>query len=213
MTSTHWPTSILALLIAGAGIGLAPGPVLGQDGDDGSRLINDCGVNSLYLMLKLRAAEVDLADLRRALPSTAERGLSLAEIRAASARFGCRLRGAKIGARDVPLDRPAIVLLKPEGGEGHFVVLEPVGVLGKMVMVLDFPRPPRVVDSSEIMGGAGWTGLALTPVAPWERYGPWVASGVGVSLVALGIAAPWRRRHATGSPDPGPAVDGEGPGP
>ncbi len=205
----HRSNRAAVIRIIVACLGIAPALALGQVDDAAARLINDCGVNSLYLLLTLRSVEADLADLRRTLPDTVERGLSMAEIRAASAKHGCRLRGAKIGAGDVPLDRPAIVLLKPEGGEGHFVVLEPVGVLGKMVMVLDFPRPPRIVDYAELMDGGDWTGLALSPVTGWERIGPWVASGLGASLVALGVFAPWKRRRSRSEPR---AVDGGGSG-
>ena len=94
----------------------------------------------------------------------------------------------------MPLDRPTIVLLRLGESQGHFVVLEPVGNLGKMVMVLDFPRPARIVAYADLMKEGGWTGLALAPVTAWERSGPWIVSGLGVSLLILGLFAPWRRR-------------------
>jgi len=176
--------------------------------DEGDRLINDCGVNSLYLLLRLCSAEVDLAEVRRALPDTRNHGLSMAEIGAASGRYGVSLRGERIEPGDVPIDRPMIVLLKSgEEGQGHFVVLEPVGVLGKKVMVLDFPRPARIVDYTDLMKGGDWTGLALAPVTPWERFGPWLASGVGVLLVTLGVVSPWRRRRASSRRGRAPAID------
>ncbi len=178
-------------------LGLAGTPAmsLADDDRDASRLINDCGVNSLYLLLRLRSADVDLTELRRSLPDTEAHGLSMAEIQAVSHRYGVPLKGRQIRAADVPIDRPTIVLLKSSEGRGHFVVLEPVGTLGKMVMVLDFPRPVRIVTYADLMNGPDWTGLALAPVTAWERVGPWIASGAGVSLVVLGLTAPWRRRQ------------------
>jgi hypothetical protein len=187
---------------------LAPAPLLGDEERDATRRINDCGVNSLYLLLRRHSATVDLSDLRRSLPSTEAHGLSMAEIQAASGRHGVPLRGKRIGPGDVPIDRPVIVLLKSSGSQGHFVVLEPVGVLGKKVMVLDFPRPAQIVDYADLMKGDDWTGLALAPVTPWERFGPWVASGAGVLLAILGLASPWKRRRATRRRNRDPAIDG-----
>ena len=99
---------------------------------------------------------------------------------------------------DVPLDRPTIVLLKSGESSGHFVVLEPVVVLGKKVMILDFRRPVRIVDYADLMRDAAWTGLALVPVTFWERTRPWVISGAGMLLTILGLASPLRRRLVPG---------------
>jgi hypothetical protein len=195
---THRPTSIRMALVIASCLGLAPTPMLGDDERDSSRLIHDCGVNSLYLLMRLRSADVDLSELRRMLPSTEAHGLSMAEIQAASGRLGVPLRGRRIGPGDVPIDRPVIAWLKSGGSPGHFVVLEPVGVLGKMVMVLDFPRPAQVVEYAYLMKADDWTGRALVPVTTWERSAPWVCSGAGVLLAILGLASPWRRRLATG---------------
>ncbi len=167
--------------------------------DEGERIINDCGVNSLYLLLRLRSTEVDLAELRRTLPDTEAQGLSMAEIGAASGRYGVPLRGRRLGPDDVPIDRPTIALLKPSDGQGHYVVLEPVGFRGRAVMVLDFPRPPRIVDYADLMRGGDWTGLALVPVTLWDRSGPWISSGTGVLLVLAGLAPVWKRRRAARS--------------
>lgn len=179
-------TTIIALGLSGT---TAPAAA-----DEGDRIINDCGVNSLYLLLRLRSTEVDLAELRRTLPDTEAQGLSMAEIRAASGRYGVPLRGRRLGPGDVPIDRPTIALLKPSDGQGHYVVLEPVGIRVRAVMVLDFPRPPRIVDYADLMRGGDWTGLALVPVTLWDRSGPWIISGTGVLLVLSGLAPVWKLR-------------------
>lgn len=190
------PTSIRAALVVALCLATSPAPLFGGEEEDAERLINDCGVNSLYSLLRLTSVEVDLSALRRALPAPQANGLSMAEIQAASRRFGVPLRGKRIGPESIPIDRPMIVLLKFRESPGHFVVLEPVGSLGKRVMVLDFPRPPRIIDYADLMNGEDWTGLALAPVTTWERSGPWVAGDAGVVLAIMGLAFPWLRRVA-----------------
>ena len=86
----------------------------------------------------------------------------MADLRAASAQNGVRLRRAKFVKGDGPLDRPAIAFLSL-ANEGHFVVLRPVGVTGTMVQVLDPPFAPRVVDYKDILSGRQWTGRVLVP--------------------------------------------------
>ena len=176
---------VVALLVGFSAAGAA------GDTAEGDRLIKDCGVNSLYLLLRLCSASVDLAELRATLPDTRANGLSMTELQAASARHGVVLRGKRIGPGDVPIDRPMITLLRSDGDQGHFVVLEPVGVLGKSVMVLDFPRPAQIVAYADLMKSGGWTGLALAPATHWERIGRWAACAAGVSLTAFGLA--WTR--------------------
>ena len=179
-------SSIRTAFVIGVCLSLGSTRLLGDEEREAYRLINDCGVNSLYLLLRLRSAEGDLADLRRSLPDTKPHGLSIAEIQATAEHHGVSLRGRRIGLGDVPIDRPVIAFLKRGEDQGHFVVLEPVGNMGKMVMVLDFPRPARIVADKDLMNGDNWTGLVLTPVTTWERFGPWIASSLGVygSLVA-----------------------------
>jgi hypothetical protein len=155
--------------------------------------INDCGVNCLYVLLRLDSRDVDLAELRRALPHPGEEGLSMADLRNAAARFGTHLRGARLRREDLPLDRPVIALLGSEG-IGHFVVLEPVGTTGTMAMLLDFPGPPRIVDYSSLLTMRGWNGFALVPVRPWERALPYAVGITASVLVPPLIYAPWRRR-------------------
>jgi len=159
--------------------------------------INDCGVNCLYVLLRLDSRDVDLAELRRVIPRPDDRGLSMADLRDAAARFGVHLRGARLRREDLPLDRPVIALLSPED-RGHFVVLEPVGTTGTMAMLLDFPGPPRIVDYSSLATSKGWEGLALVPVRSWERVLPYAIGIAALALMLPLIYAPWRRRLLSG---------------
>lgn len=175
---------MLALLGAGWSA-----PARAQEAEDA---VNDCGVNALYLMLRLEGRAVDLADLRRGLPDHRADGLSMADLQRAAASRGCRLAGRRVGPDDVPLDRPAIAWLKHEGG-GHFVVLRPVGETGTMVTVLDFPRPPRAVDYAELLATAGWSGRVMTPVGPWRLAAAWAAGGFGLAAAAAAMLRLARR--------------------
>ena len=161
-----------------------------QDPED--RKVKDCGVNSLYLLLKLGAVETDLA---RLLPDTHPSGVSMTEIQAASRREGMVLHGQRLGPGDPTIDRPIIALLrlKPDEDQGHFVVVQPVGTLGKSVMILDFPHPPRVQAFADLVRWGGWTGLVLVPATAWERFGPGTAAVVGAALLTLGLAKPTAR--------------------
>lgn len=145
--------------------------------------INDCGVNSLYLLLRLHARDVDLSDLRRRLPRPGEDGLSMADLQSAASSYGLDLRGERLRREDLPLDRPVVALLG-EGGGGHFVVLRPVGTTGTMAMLFDFPRPPRVVDYDALWGARGWDGLALVPVRRRGSALPYPA-GLAAAVAAL----------------------------
>ena len=177
-------------------VGLSTNGALGETAER-DRLTKDCGVDSLYLLLRLCSSSVDLTELRATLPDTRANGLSMTDLQAASGRHGVVLWGKRIGPGDVLIDRPMITLLRSEGNQGHFVVLEPVGVLGKSVMVLDFPRPAQVVAYADLMKSGGWTGLSLAPATAWERIGRWLVCAAGLSLLVFGLAWSGSRRLVT----------------
>lgn len=154
--------------------------------------INDCGVNSLYLLLRLHSRDVNLSDLRRALPHPGMDGLSMADLQSAASSHGVSLRGTRLRREDFPLDRPIIALLRTED-DGHFVVLQPVGATGTMAMILDFPRPPKIVDHASLSDSEDWNGLALVPVRPWESAFPY-SVGIAASVLAASLSYRLRAR-------------------
>jgi ABC-type bacteriocin/lantibiotic exporter with double-glycine peptidase domain len=194
-------------MIRAAAVGLlivacAAPPSWGDDhGADSDRRINDCGVNGLYALLRLCGRHADLAAVRAALPEPGDKGLSMAQLAAAADRLGQPVRGVRLRPEDFPLDRPAIVLLRTGEDSGHFVVVRPVGRTGTLVTLLDFPRPPRLVDVARLRSGAGWTGLALVPALPHERAAPYVAGAAALGLAAVGLTGARRRRPADIRPD------------
>ncbi len=172
--------------------------------DAAERRINDCGVNGLYLLLRRCGQEHDLATVRAALPAPGDKGLSMAQIAQASARLGQPLRGVRLRRSDLPLDRPFIALTR-HGESGHFLLVEPAGRTGTMLAVLDFPRPPRLIDASTLLDSPEWTGLALLPQQPHERLAPYLAGTGAAGLLLLGIARLIRRRpgrHLVDTPNP-----------
>ena len=173
-------------LFLSVGLGWAVGAASGAS-DEGKRLINDCGVNALYLLLRLRAVDVDLGQLRQALPDTSANLLSMADLQSVARQYGVSMRGRRVTSQGTMIDRPTIALMRSDGGRGHFVVLEPFGNQDKMVKILDFPRPIHVADFDTLTKNTAWTGLILSPITVWERSTPWAASGLGILL--LGGAA------------------------
>lgn len=186
------------------GLAISASTVRGAGAGDDSRVgtgddvrVNDCGVNSLYLLLRPCSRDVDLTELRRRLPNPRDSGLSMHELRAAAGTFGLRLRGVRIGSRDVPLDRPVIALLEHEGN-GHFVVLVPTGETGTMVQMLDFPRPPQVVDYASLLESSEWTGKVMIPSWRHERAMPHlVCLGLGIGVFGIVRFALRRRSPLT----------------
>ncbi len=147
---------VIAVIFGSAGV-VNSAEDLGQD------FSNDCGLYSLYLLLRSETSRpIDLSELRRSLPNTTEQGLSMADLIDGARHQGVRLRGLRFRLEDAPLDRSAIAWLR-QGDEpdGHFVLLKPVGETGTMVMVLDFPSPNRVLDYADLTASPQWTGRIL----------------------------------------------------
>lgn len=157
----------------------------------------DCGTNALFLLLRLSGQPTSLIQIERSLPRQQSGGNSMTELREAARGHGLRLRGSRFGKGDVPLDRPVIAYLS-RPGEGHFVVLRPVGVMGTMVQVLDPPHAPAIMDYTHLLGGGLWTGRVLMP----QTTGEWLAAQawwVIVPLVPLALFLVPRWRLLRGS--------------
>jgi hypothetical protein len=110
----------------------------------------------------------------------------MADLQSAASIYGVGLRGARLRREDFPLDRSVIALLSTEG-DGHYVVLQPVGTTGTMAMIFDFPRPPRIVDYASLSDSEGWDGLALVPARPWESAFPY-SVGIAASVLVTSLS-------------------------
>ena len=120
----------------------------------------DCGVNALYVILRLESRPVTIDRLLSALPARHPDGYSMAELSAASRSLGLSLEGVRFVKGDKALDRPAIAFFKDEKG-GHFAVLRPVGTTGTMVQVIDPPSAPWIADYDRVLASKPWTGRIL----------------------------------------------------
>lgn len=128
----------------------------------------DCGVNALFVLLRLEGRPVTIDRLESVLPARHSDGYSMAELAAAARPLGLDLEGVRFAKGDKALDRPAIVFLKDAKG-GHFAVLRPVGSTGTMVQVIDPPHAPWIADYDRVLSAKSWTDRILIPRDPWLR--------------------------------------------
>lgn len=148
----------------------------------------DCGLNSLYILLRLQGRLVEFSSLESSLPTPQAEGYSMAELASASAALGSSLEGRRYSRVDGPLDRPVIAYTRePEGG--HFLVLRPVGTTGTMVQVIDPPHVPVIVDYDRVFASKSWTNRVLRPVDPWLSRHALPVCLLALSLVLVSLLA------------------------
>ncbi|MGC8643131.1 MAG: cysteine peptidase family C39 domain-containing protein [Isosphaeraceae bacterium] len=143
----------------------------------------DCGILALRQLAKLEGRGEALERLRAALPAPRAEGYSMKDLRLASLACGLRLTGVFLGKDERAIDRPMLMYLR-RGSRGHFLVVRPVGVTGKLVQLIDSVRAPEVMDKSELFSSREWTGLALVPNPP-----RWASRPVALALSAAALAA------------------------
>ena len=151
----------------------------------------DCGVNALFILLRVEGRAVLLEALISALPPRHPDGYSMAELSAAAKSFGLELEGIRFGPGDKALERSAIAFLKSAKG-GHYVVLRPVGSTGTMVQVIDPPNAPWIADYDRIFAVKSWTNRIIYPRRGWLGGEKYVLLVVCLSALLLIIA--FRRR-------------------
>src|SRR5579883_1705443 len=143
------PILTLCLLLASARAVCADTAGPGQE----SKL--DCGVNALFILLRLEGRPITLDRLYTVLPPRHGDGYSMAELAAAARSLGLRLGGVRFFRGDQALDRPASAFIKDARG-GHFMVLRPVGTTGTMVQVIDPPSAPLMTDYDRLLASRPW---------------------------------------------------------
>lgn len=157
--------------------------------DDVNEPVFDCGVLSLYNLMRLEGHNTGLKSLDAALSS--KTNCSLQDLRHAASKISITLTGVSIPKSSMTPDRPFLAFIN-RGRHGHFVVIRPVGHTGKLVQVLDPNTNPVVVDYSTIVSSANWSGYALVP----QRLSDYLSSLFLVIYAIVGtcfIRAYWMR--------------------
>lgn len=154
----------------------------------------DCGVRALYILPNVEGHRVGLDRIETALRSPHDpRGHSMAELQAAAAACGARLRGLRFEPSDTRPDRPFIAFVE-EAGEGHFLVVRPVGSTGTMIQLIEPPFAPRVVDYERFVRGRAWTGRSLVAETSAEALGrDWLPPLLAGGLLLVGTVTLIRR--------------------
>ena len=181
---SFWVTTSLLLLLVIA--------IHAEAAGTGEMTNLDCGVNALFLLLRLEGRPVTLDSLLSVLTSHDPQGYSMAELIVAARSLGVELEGVEFGKGNGALNRPAIAFFKDAKG-GHYAVLRPVGTTGTMVQVIDPPRVPWIVDYDRVFSAKPWTSRILIRRDAWivRNKTPLLMATVGSSLLLLGFA---RRR-------------------
>lgn len=159
----------------------------------------DRAVNAFCLLGALRERPITPTELKAILPARHRLGYSMEDLLNAGARLGLPLEPLRLPPGARAPDRPMIVYLK-DIPTGHFAVIRPVGITGKMIQVLDPPHAPRITDFSAYSSTLAWTGRALAPRR--FAWSPWLL-GVSVAGLSLGAAVGLRsRRSGRRRPEP-----------
>jgi len=180
-----WIDSRQAFLCVTALLALAAGAP-GARAEETTKL--DCGVNALFVLLRLEGLPVTLDRLERALPTRCPDGYSMAELAAAARSLGLSLEGVRFGKPDKALDRPAIAFVKDARG-GHFAVFRPVGTTGTMVQVIDLPHVPWIADYDRVFSAKPWTSRILIRRDAWivRNIVPLLMAAAGCILFIAGF--------------------------
>jgi ABC-type bacteriocin/lantibiotic exporter with double-glycine peptidase domain len=126
----------------------------------------DCGVNVLFILLRLEGRSIEFDRLESALAPRNPAGSSMAELAGASASLGLTLDGIRFDKDSQPLAKPAIAFFKDSRG-GHFAVLRPVGTTGRMIQVINPPYVPFIADRDQVVAQKAWTGRVLVSRDSW----------------------------------------------
>jgi hypothetical protein len=196
---------------AGAPGGAAPAPsTTGIPRQE--RAKRECGLNSLYLLLRLAGHDVTYDQTREAV-AISSRGTSLRELQQAASRLGVRTRVSRCSMAELlQTPKPVIAYLRlregaPLAEPGHYVVVLNADEAGVEVLDSAFAGSFKYPTSRwEVY----WTGHILAPAAEiWTR--PLTLTAVVGIWVALGLYC-WRarflRRAAAAHPTVGAQVEG-----
>lgn len=155
----------------------------------------DCGSCALYTLLRLEDRPTSLSTIASRLGPPKPGGYSMKELRDAARACGLPLTGVILQKEERAIDRPMIVFLK-RGPHGHFLVIRPLGVTGKLVQVIDSVRPPGVEDKADLTASPEWTGIAL--ISEGSNGPKWLVAVCVASLSAIVVGLLWKHFNRLG---------------
>jgi hypothetical protein len=161
---------------------LTSGVVRASGESPASATIYDCGTLAVYNLLRLEGREVTLTTIERHLGRPARRGYSLKELRRSASACGLELEGVLLPKSGKAPSRAALVYLDRQP-DGHFLLIRPVGLTGKLVQVFDSNEAPYVLDAALLHASPEWTGLALVP-----RERTYLGNAIGFLAIIVGGA-------------------------
>jgi hypothetical protein len=158
------------------------------------RVTRNCGINCLYLYLKLNGIQADYDDLLRTIPIEA-RGTRLVDLRKAAAARGAEVALMQSTPDELSkLPMPLIAHMeRPEGEGGHFVLI--LAVHATNVEVIDGSTAVRQwIKVDEFR--RRWSGYLLGPRTDSNARGIALASMIGFGCVLgyVAVSHPWRAR-------------------
>lgn len=173
----------------------------------------ECGLDSLFVLLRLSGHDVTYEQTRAAVP-VGPMGSSLLELQQAASRLGAKTTLSRCSMAELMhRPKPVIAYLKqaagPEGGVGHFVVVVSADETG--IEIAD-SAVATFLKYSPAEFEAEWSGhiLAPAPAQSWVRP----LTLTAVVGVWLGIGLVWWRarvfRRAQAAPVPAALAQGEG---
>ena len=176
---------VLALL---ASIGIDSVSTVGAQNQQSVDHGFDCGTLSLYTLLRLEGARLDLSALAEALPASNSKGFTFRELREAAGANGVTVLGRHVPKGSATLNRPAIASLKV-GQHEHYVVIRPIGRSGRLVQVIDAGIETEVLDYDALQSRPEWTGDILIPERAdlVARFAAGVGVALGISALGIGI--------------------------
>lgn len=97
---------------------------VGYAAQEATNRVFDCGVNSVYLVLRLKGMDADLNEIRRRLPRDAEKGSSIHDLETYLHAVGIKTDARLMRLSDLCKKRGtlSILLTHEKDGAGYFVV-------------------------------------------------------------------------------------------
>jgi hypothetical protein len=161
-----------------------------------------CGVNALYLFLRLHGSDLEYSTLEKAV-GLSPNGSTILALRNAAARFGVR---STVCSFDGPLtdlqhETMPVIVYKPQGYVqtqrgplGHYYVV--LGVNANDVLYLDATTGKRQVSPQQYfrrgLGDHAYVLARTEWCVPWATLALTSAIASGLTLVAFTVQSTWR---------------------